>query len=742
MSNPTSRNRLDDEKSPYLRQHADNPVNWQPWDDRALAAARDHDVPIFLSTGYSTCHWCHVMAEESFSDDAVAAILNESFVPIKVDREERPDVDTIYMTASQLVRGGGGWPLSVWLTPEGKPFHVGSYFPKRSKRGMPGFIDVLEDIERAWVAERADIEDRADRWTEAIRKQLDSPADGDSPPSDGEGPTGAMALDSDVGSSQDGISYEAVDWVTETAKAAMRTADKRNGGFGGEPKFPQPSRLHVLARSVAKTGSERNRDQFVRTLDAMAHGGLYDHLGGGFHRYCVDREWTVPHFEKMLYDNAELARAYLVGFQLTGEDRYASVAAETLAFVRRELTHPDGGIYSALDAQSETPDGESAEGAFYVWTPEAVDAALDDEDASLVCDRFGITEGGNFEGETVLNVESTIAELADAYDLSAAAVGDRLDAAKEALFEAREDRPRPHRDEKVLAAWNGMLISATAEAAIVLGGDEHESMATDALGFVREHLWTPAEDRSDGETVGHLARRYKAGDVAVDGFLDDYAFVARAGFDTYQATGDVDHLEFAIELGRSIVADFFDEDDRRIYYTATGGESLVARPTELMDGAIPSAAGVAVETLLALDAFAMDPFGDVAETVLETHASSIEEAPIEHASLAMAMDRMVTGPTEVTVAAESVPAEWYRRIGERYLPDRIISRRPPTDASLDDWLDRLGIADPPAIWAGRTAVDAETPTLYVCQERRCSPPTTAVEDALAWLDADTDDFEG
>ena len=734
-------NRLAETASPYLRQHADNPVAWQPWDEAARALARERDVPVFLSIGYSACHWCHVMEEESFADPEIAELLNESFVPIKVDREERPDVDTIYMTASQLVRGGGGWPLSVWLTPEGKPFHVGSYFPKRSKRGMPGFIDVLEDIERAWVSDRSDIEDRAERWTEAIRMQLDSPADGDGRPSDTDSQPESVSLDGATDSSRDGIAVGSVDWIAESAKAAMRTADKRNGGFGGEPKFPQPSRLHVLARSVAKTGNDRNRDQFVRTLDAMADGGLYDHVGGGFHRYCVDREWTIPHFEKMLYDNAELARAYLVGFQLTGEDRYASVAAETLEFVRREMTHPDGGIYSALDAQSETSDGERAEGAFYVWTPETADAVLDEEDASMVCDRFGITDGGNFEGETVLKVESPIAELADAYDLSPAAVEDRLDAAKEALFEAREERPRPNRDEKILAAWNAMLISAAAEAAIVLGGEAYESMATDALAFIRERLWTPSEDRDASEAVGHLARRYTDGDVAVDGFLDDYAFVARAGLDTYQATGDVDHLEFAIELGRSMVADFYDEDDGTIYFTASGGESLVTRPTELMDGAIPGAAGVAVETLLALEEFTTESFGVVAEAVLDTHASTVEDGPIEHASLAMAMDRLLTGPTELTVAAESVPDEWYRRIGRRYLPNRIISRRPPTDAGLEGWLDRLGLADPPAIWAERTAIDAEAPTLYVCRERRCSPPTTDVEEAMAWLDADIDDFE-
>ncbi|ELY88270.1 hypothetical protein C483_16206 [Natrialba hulunbeirensis JCM 10989] len=709
-STPTDRNRLDEEESPYLRQHADNPVNWQPWDEQALETAREHDVPIFLSIGYSACHWCHVMEDESFADEQVAEVLNENFVPIKVDREERPDVDSIYMTVCQLVTGRGGWPLSAWLTPEGKPFYVGTYFPKNAKRGQPGFLDILENLTNSWAGDRDEIENRAEQWTDAAKDRLEETPDA-------------------VSASQPPSS----DVLEAAANASLRSADRQFGGFGSDgPKFPQPSRLRVLARAADRTGRDEFQDVLVETLDAMAAGGLYDHVGGGFHRYCVDRDWTVPHFEKMLYDNAEIPRAFLIGYQQTGDERYAEVVAETLAFVARELTHEEGGFFSTLDAQSEEPEtGEREEGAFYVWTPDEIHDVLENETtADLFCDRYDITESGNFEGSTQPNRVRSVSDLAAEYDLEAADVRARLESAREKLFAAREQRPRPNRDEKVLAGWNGLMIATCAEAALVLGGsedgDEYATMAVDALEFVRDRLWDEDEQR--------LSRRYKDGDVAIDGYLEDYAFLARAALGCYEATGEVDHLAFALDLARIIEDEFWDADRGTLYFTPESGESLVTRPQELGDQSTPSAAGVAVETLLALEGFADqdDEFEEIATTVLETHANRIETNSLEHATLCLAADRLESGALEITVAADDLPAAWREAFAGRYLPDRLFARRPATDDELESWLTELDLADAPPIWAGREARDGE-PTLYVCRDRTCSPPTHDVDDALEWL---------
>jgi uncharacterized protein YyaL (SSP411 family) len=696
-----SRNRLDDEESPYLRQHADNPVHWQPWDDDALDAARERDAPIFLSIGYSACHWCHVMADESFEDRAVAERLNEDFVPIKVDREERPDLDRLYQTVCGMVTGRGGWPLSVWLTPDGRPFYVGTYFPREAKRGQPGFLDLIDSIADSWENDREDIESRADQWADAMAGELE-----ETPENPGDVPQG----------------------VLETAAGrAVSDADREYGGFGRGQKFPQTGRLHLLMQAHERTGRDAFREVAVEALDAMADGGLRDHVGGGFHRYVTDREWTVPHFEKMLYDNAELARAYLAGYRLTGERRYAEIARETLGFVERELRHPDGGFFSTLDAQSEGASGEREEGAFYVWAPEEIHDVVDDEfAATLFCERYGITEAGNFEdGKTVLTLSAAIDELADEHETTTEEIEAELERAREAVFAARADRARPARDEKILAGWNGLMISAFAEAGLALDGTYGET-AVAALEFVRRQLWNGDKNR--------LARRYKDGEVEIDGYLEDYAFLARGAYNCYETTGDVEHLEFALDLGRAIVEEFFDADAGTLYFTPQSGESLVARPQELDDQSTPSSTGVAVDTLLALSHFAPDEeFADVAETVLETHAESIEASPLRRASLALAADRYGSGSLELTVVAEQLPTEWRERIGRTYLPKRLLAHRPPTDEELDEWLDELALDGTPPIWAGRTWESSE-PTAYVCRAFTCSPPQTDVTEALSWVD--------
>ncbi len=707
MSAPTDRNRLDAEESPYLRQHADNPVNWQPWDDAAREAARERDVPIFLSVGYAACHWCHVMAEESFENEAIASLLNDQFVPVKVDREERPDVDRLYQTICQQVTGRGGWPLSVWLTPDGRPFYVGTYFPPEARQNTPGFRQLLQDVADAWAdpEEREEIEQRADEWAAAVRGELSEVPE---PPAPGEEDT-----DDDRR-------------LESAAEAALRGADREEGGWGRGQKFPQPGRLHLLMRAFAATGRDPFRAVTVETLDAMASGGLYDHLGGGFHRYTTDRDWTVPHFEKMLYDNAELPRAFLAGYQLTGEDRYATVARETFAFLQRELQHPDGGFYSTLDAQS---DGE--EGAFYVWRPEEVEAAIEDDlDATLFCERYGVTQAGNFEGSTVLTVSRDVAALAEEHDLSTEAVGDRLERAREQALAARAERKRPARDEKVLAGWNGLAVSALAEGALVLDA-RYAAVGADALAFVREHCW-------DGD-AGVLKRRYADGVVKIDGYLEDYAFLARGALDLFQATGDVDHLAFAIALARAIEAQFWDEDDGALYFTPDAGEDLIARPQEVTDQSTPSSAGVAADVLAQLDHFVPhDRFATIARRAIETQRARIDANPLQHVSLTLAADRLRRGDLELTLVADDPPDAWRETLRERFLPLRLLAWRPATSERLQEWESTLDLADVPAIWAEREARDGQ-PTVYACRSFTCSPPRHDLAAALDWADDEVGD---
>ncbi|GAB6877774.1 thioredoxin domain-containing protein [Halorubrum gandharaense] len=728
MSQPTERNRLDEEASPYLRQHADNPVNWQPWGEEAFERAREHDVPVFVSIGYSACHWCHVMEEESFEDESVAATLNESFVPVKVDREERPDVDSTFMTVCQLVTGGGGWPLSAWCTPDGKPFYVGTYFPPEPRGNHPGFKGLCERISESWADpdQRADMKDRADQWVASARDELEAVPD-----QPGEVP------DEDL--------------IGDAAAAALRGYDEAYGGFGTSgPKFPMPGRIDLLMRAYAASGRDAFANAALGTLDGMASGGMYDHIGGGFHRYAVDRDWTVPHFEKMLYDNAELPLNYLDAYRLTGDTSYARVAQESLGFLIREMRHERGAFFSTLDARSRPPESrgrdgdEPEEGAFYAWTPSEVDAVLDEPAASVVKDRYGIEPGGNFErGTTVLTIATSLEAIEEEYGLTRPEIRDLLMEARLDLFDAREERPRPARDDKVIAAWNGRTISAFASASRALG-DAYAETAREALDFCREALYD-AETRT-------LNRRWLDGDVQGPGYLDDYAFLARGALDTYAVTGDVEPLAFALELAEELLDAFHDEDDGTLYFTREGGpdesedgagDGLFARPQEFTDRSTPSSLGIATELLALLDGFRPDDrFRSVAESVVATHAGRIQASPLEHVSLVRAAERVRSGGTELTIAAApdsagrvDVPASWNRQLGERYLPGVLVAPRPASGAGLDEWLDRLGLDTTPPIWAGRDALDGES-TVYACQDFACSPPETDLEAALDWFGED------
>jgi uncharacterized protein YyaL (SSP411 family) len=668
-----TRNRLADEKSPYLQQHADNPVDWQPWDERAFEEARERDAPVFLSVGYSACHWCHVMAEESFEDEATARLLNENFVPVKVDREERPDVDSVYQKVCQMTTGRGGWPLSVFLTPDKRPFFVGTYFPDEPRRGTPSFDEVLESVAEAWENKRDELEDRADDWARGVESESSPDV-----ASTGETPD---------------------DLVVTAAGALVDDADRENGGFDGGQKFPHPTRLDVLLRAHERTDRDVFLDVARETADAWVRGGLHDHVGGGFHRYCTDPDWTVPHFEKMLYDNAEIPRVLLDVYRVTRDEDYADAARRCFDFLEREMLSPEGGFYSTLSAQSDR-DGERAEGAFYVWTPDEVRDALGD-DARLFIDRYGVTGEGNFEGRNVLTVSRTAEELAEGRDETVGDTREALDRVREKARVEREERPRPDRDEKILASWNGLAVSALASGGVVLD-DHYAELADYALSFVRGTLW-------DGD---RLSRRYKDGEVKVDGYLDDYAFVARGALDLFGATGDADALSFALELGRVIVAEFL--EDGTLYYTPESGEELVTRPRETTDASTPASAGVAADVLVSLSSFD-DSFEEHGREAVESLVPDAERRPVGHESAVLAANRLAD-PVEI------VPVEehdgWRDALAETYAAGALIAPRPPTDESLAEEYGERFVNAP--VWRGRDARDDGTG--YVCRSFACSPP--------------------
>ncbi len=752
MTDPTRRNRLDAEASPYLRQHADNPVNWQPWDETALAAARERDVPIFLSVGYAACHWCHVMESDSFEDETVAQLLNEEFVPIKVDREERPDLDRIYQTVCHKVSGGGGWPLSVWLTPEGDPFYVGTYFPKRAKRNRPGFLDICRNVASSWndPEERREMEQRGEQWAATAREELEAT------PSD-------PATSSGEGGSEESAAEAVSASLDDAVTTAIRSADRKHGGFGrGGPKFPQPGRVDLLLRAADRSEDSEPLAVARETLDAMADGGLYDHVGGGFHRYCTDREWVVPHFEKMLYDNGSLPRVFLDAYRLTGQPRYAVVAQESLAFLDRELSHPDGGFYATLDADSG---GE--EGAFYVWNEsslaDALEAELDEETVSrldvdhetavaVVRDRFGVDQPNFERGETVLTLATSVADLAEEYDVESSVVRSLLQHGRAALYRARERRERPPRDEKVIAAWNGLAVSAFAAGARTLD-TALADRASEAIDFARSHLWdgdrlarryvdpddvtgvTGNEDSDDAASPNGTDTPTVGGQKGT-GYLADYAFLARGAFETYGVTGEVEYLGFALELASVIVDAFYDPQAGTIYATPADGEELIARPQEPTDRSTPSSLGVAASLLLDLDAFAPDAgFGEAAADALDAHRDRIAGRPLEHVSLALAAAKRARGSLELTLAADEWPDEWRETLAEQFLADAVLAPRPPTEEGLQEWLDTLGMTEAPPVWANREARDGE-PTAYVCRGFSCSPPQSELFEALTWTPAE------
>ena len=575
-------NRLAGERSPYLLQHADNPVDWLPWGQEAFEMARKMDKPIFLSIGYSTCHWCHVMAHESFESQAIAEILNRDFIAIKVDREERPDVDRVYMTFVQATTGSGGWPMSVWLTPDLKPFYGGTYFPPDSRWGRPGFAEILGEIVRVWRQERQKVQLSADNLTEQIRGLRTVAPGGDIP--------GTDAL-------KEGVAQFA------------QTFDQARGGFGGAPKFPRPSELLFLLRETARTGDYTPAFMVAKTLQAMSLGGMRDHVGGGFHRYSVDANWRVSHFEKMLYDQAQITLAALEMFQLAADRFFADVAEDTLEYVTREMTNPEGGFFSAEDADSVPPEeaanphAHKTEGAFYLWTQSELEGLLKD-DFDVFRHRFGIRPGGNapedpqgeFTGKNLLYVAASVEEVAERTGKTREELDAALQRARMTLFQARLARPRPHLDDKVLTGWNGLMLAAFARAARVLpsGASRARYLATaeHSATFLERQMWDA------GRRI--LRRRYRDGDAAIDGYAEDYAYVIFGLLELFQAGGDPHWLDFARTLQRRQDEQFWDAENAGWFNTTGADPSVILRMKEDYDGAEPSPSSMSVLNLLTL----------------------------------------------------------------------------------------------------------------------------------------------
>ena len=603
-------NRLGRERSPYLLQHAGNPVDWHAWNDEALERARREDKPIFLSIGYSTCHWCHVMEHESFEDPAIAGLLNRDFVSIKVDREERPDVDRVYMAFVQATTGAGGWPMTVFLTPDLEPFYGGTYFPPSSKWGRPGFAELVTELARVWKEERARVNEAAGELTARLK-----------------------AVTTGAGAENEVADPEALDQGVEQFQMAF---DRRHGGFGTSPKFPRPSELLFLLREYARRQSQPALFMVAETLRAMALGGMRDHVGGGFHRYSVDAEWRVPHFEKMLYDQAQLVLAYVEAAQATGDDFYASVAEDTLHYVLRDMTSPEGGFYSAEDADSVPPERateakpQKSEGAFYIWT-DAELAALLGDDIEIARRRFGILPGGNapqdphgeFTGKNVLYVSEPIQDVSARTSRPVEDVASALGRIRQTLFDVRNARPRPHLDDKVLTAWNGLMIAACARAARTLPSSpdapRYLAAAEKAARFIRQRLWT-ASSRT-------LLRRYRDGDAAIDAYAEDFACLIFGVLELFQATGDADWLEWAMTLQQRQDELFWDTEEGGWFSTTGKDPSVLLRLKEDYDGAEPAAGSVAAVNTLTLAHLTGDAsYRDKAERTLARYGRRVGAA--------------------------------------------------------------------------------------------------------------------
>ncbi len=693
-------NRLAEETSPYLRQHRDNPVDWYPWGEEAFAKARAQERPVLLSVGYSACHWCHVMAHESFEDEATAAVINQAFVAVKVDREERPDVDAIYMEALQALTGQGGWPMTVFLTPAGQPFYAGTYFPKQDRHGLPGFVKILRAIDQLWRDKRPEVLVQAQAMTRAMASAARISASGASAPGVSAA-TVAGQVDAHPGERGEreggevpgggGRRWE--DLVRRTRSGLLDAYDRAWGGFGRAPKFPQPSNLEVLIRALSGRPEAEavttTLEAVTTTLDAMASGGLYEHLGGGFHRYSVDERWLVPHFEKMLYDQAGLARAYLHAWQVTGEQRWLQVVEETIAYVGRDLASAHGGVCSAEDADSE---GE--EGRFYVWRPEELTSVLGSDLAARAVEWYGVTEAGNFEGANILHrpVRGDLLRPPD------------IERARAALFEARSRRPRPGLDDKVLTEWNAMWCSTLAEAAGATGRADWRSSAVRVADFLCSAL------RREGD--GRWLRSWQGGRARQLAYAADYAWLADAFTRLGELCGQARWVALARESADALLELFWDAEEGGLFTTGHDAEKLVVRAKDTVDGATPSANSVAALALARLGALTGEVrYTEAAWSILDLFAGLATRAPTAFTHLLCAADLLGRGATEVAVVGDR--PDLVAAAARRYRPKAVLA-----------W----GEPYPSPLWEGRQPGRA-----YVCRGYACQEPVDTVDALEAQL---------
>ena len=673
-------NRLINETSPYLLQHANNPVDWYPWGEEALERARSEDKPILLSIGYSACHWCHVMERESFEDETIAGLMNENFVSIKVDREERPDLDQVYMQAVQMLTGSGGWPMTVFLTPEGKPFYGGTYFPPDDRQGMPGFPRLLTSIAEAYSTNRGEV----DRVTQQLTTQM-----------------------SQSNQVPQGTSILTVDILHQAYSSLATNFDYQNGGFGNAPKFPQPMTPEFLLRYYHHGYNPRALELVELTLEKMAYGGIYDQIGGGFHRYSTDPYWLVPHFEKMLYDNALLARLFLHTYLITGRALYRRVVEETLDYVLREMTDPSGGFYSAQDA-----DSEGVEGKFFVWSPGEINAVMGDTDGEVFAGYYGVTAGGNFEGKNILNIRQNPEEFAETKGLTADQLGDIINRGSKALLEVREQRIHPMRDDKVLASWNGLMLRSFAEAAAALGRPDYLAVAIKNAGFLVGSM------KSDGR----LLRTYRDGQAKLLGYLEDYSFVIDGLLALYEATFDLRWLEEAVTLADSMIELFWDEGIGGFYDTGSDHETLVIRPRDVFDNAQPCGGSVASDVLLRLAVFTgKSDYSAKAAVPLRSLHQAMSQSPGGTGHWLSALDFYVSPPKEIAVIGprdDPATQALLDTVFHRFLPNKVVMGVEPP---LSPTVGNSG-SDIPLL-AGRGMVGG-LPSAYVCQNYACQLPVT------------------
>jgi len=675
-------NRLIEETSPYLLQHAHNPVDWLPWGNEALEQAQKEDKPIFLSIGYSTCHWCHVMERESFENEQIAKIMNEHFVSIKVDREQRPDVDDIYMNAVVTMTGSGGWPLSVFLTPEGKPFYGGTYFPPSDAYGRPGFERILLSVAEAWKNRRQELVSSAAKMSELLQSQA-SPID------------------------KSNLSPE----ILHKAFVSFQNLfDAVHGGFGTAPKFPQPANLSILLSYWHRTADNQALEMVEKTLDAMADGGIYDHIGGGFHRYATDAQWLVPHFEKMLYDQALLSKVYLEAYQITKQERYAQIAKEIFDYVLRDMTDPAGGFYSAEDA-----DSEGREGTFYLWDPKQAASVLDEEHARVFNAYYGVTNEGNFEeGKTILNITTSIKQLEKEFQKDQAPIENILTAARTRLFIERAKRIRPHRDEKIITAWNGLMISSLAYGGAVLDEEKYIEAARHSAEFILSTL----------HKNGRLMRYYRDGRVVEKAFLDDYAFTAMGMLDLYEATFDVKWLIEAKSLSNQMIDLFADTERGGFFLAGKDGEKLITSTKSGSDGAIPSGNSVAALLLIKLGRLTMDQhFTELGGKVLETFSQQLEQSPAYSSAMLRALDFRL-GPGQEIIIAGNADApdvkQMLKLIHDTFLPNAVVLLHESNKVNS-------ALYNTVPFIKNQTAIEGKA-TAYVCENYVCKKPVNNIDE--------------